>query len=68
VNAPRPLTVEELRAIHPMPWKTMIFPPNRVALMDAKGQEVPMFVMLEFVTNITERLASQPPTPEKAPS
>jgi hypothetical protein len=24
--------------------------------------------MLEFVTNITERLASQPPTPEKAPS
>jgi hypothetical protein len=53
------MTLKQIREAHPMPWRqTMIG--NLVKVMDAKGEEVPMFTMLDLVSIVTAKLAGLP--------
>lgn len=53
------MTVEEIKARHPMPWRYALVG-NVVQIFDASGRELPMFVMLDFMCVITQRMASAP--------
>jgi len=50
------MNVADLKAKHPMPWAwTMVG--NQAFLRDARGMEVPMFLMLDFVVAVTQQAA-----------
>ena len=57
----KPLTVSQLRERHPFPWQYRILPGTAVVVtFDAKGIEVPMFLMLDFVCGITLAVSRAP--------
>lgn len=50
------MTVEELKLHYPMPWSYNTI--NGIVIVrDAKGAEVPMFTMLDFVVAMTTVVA-----------
>ena len=58
------MTTEQLKAAYPMPWKYVVngLQPNgqgRIVVADAHDKEVPMFSMLDFVCDLTSRIAAQ---------
>jgi hypothetical protein len=63
------MTVDQLKLIHPMPWAQRIvpnlqMPGTLVQVLDARGAEVPLLTMTEFVLTITNHLAAQPAQPQ----
>lgn len=52
------MTVKEALVHYPAPWRYQIHAGNLVRLLDANGNEVPMFVMLDFVTLVTSSMAA----------
>ena len=52
------MNVNEMKAAHPMPWRYLVAG-NQVQLIDARGVELPMFLMLDFVGFITTTIAKQ---------
>jgi hypothetical protein len=70
MNAPKELSIAQLKELHPMPWRYAIKAgSNLVVVSDAKGVEVPMFTMLGLVVRVTNSLAAQPdPQPSPSPT
>ena len=52
------MTFSEIVAIHPIPWRHQTRA-NVVQILDARGAEVQLFTVLQFVVNITEQLAAK---------
>lgn len=48
--------ISEIKAKHPMPWAWTMHG-NNVIVRDLAGVEVPLFTMLEFVTQQTALMA-----------
>lgn len=61
------MPIHELRARHPMPWRYVTLPPNRVVVVDQANNEVPMFLMLDLVVQHTHDLSAPVPSPQAAP-
>lgn len=55
----KPLTLDEIRSAHPMPWKTLIYPKGQVVVLDTNNQEVPLMVLTQFACDITTAMARQ---------
>lgn len=52
------MTMTELKARHPMPWKYLLMG-NNVVLADATGKELPMFIMLDFMCQVTQQIQAE---------
>jgi uncharacterized membrane protein AbrB (regulator of aidB expression) len=52
-NGDRRLSIEQTKDVHPLPWVYGTTPQAQVIVMDAKGNEVPLFTLLDFVCNVT---------------
>jgi hypothetical protein len=76
---PQQPTIEQIRAAHPMPWRTATFAtpgvagPAELRVFDGNGRVVPLFTFLAFTLELTQRIAAGPkpaaaaaPTPEAA--
>jgi hypothetical protein len=53
------MTLPEIMAIHPAPWRHQA-QGGTIRVLDAKGQQVQLFTVLDFVINATAQLATQP--------
>lgn len=52
------MNLGEIKERHPMPWRYAMIG-NNVQIVDAKGEELPLFLMLDFVSMITAAMAKQ---------
>jgi hypothetical protein len=52
------MTLKEILAKHPAPWRYAIHAGNAVKVLDAQGIEVPMFVMLDLLVLVTARMGT----------
>jgi len=43
-----------------MPWREVVHPNGVVQMVDAQGREVPIFVMMSFLTTVTAHMAREP--------
>lgn len=67
----QPLTTEELRRAHPMPWRVVTIPARgfgQVVVLDQQNKEVPMFLMLDFIVGITQKLTAQGSKTQEQPA
>jgi hypothetical protein len=44
----------QIAALHPFPWRTVVYPTGVVQMLDAAGVEVPMFTMTKYVEISTQ--------------
>lgn len=58
MNTPK-MSISEIRARHPMPWR-YIMAGTSVILQDALGRELPMFVMLNLICDLSHKIAQEP--------
>lgn len=59
------MNMDEIKRLHPMPWRYMLMG-NNVQLVDSAGKELPMFLMLDFVSFITTQIAGQSAKPAQS--
>lgn len=51
------MTINDLKAQHPMPWTYSTLGSN-VLVTDAQGQQVQLFTILDFTLSITHSIAA----------
>lgn len=57
-------TINEIRLKHPMPWVHAMVSPGEIKVRDARGLEVPLLTMLDFVAQVTVKMtAPEVPAP-----
>lgn len=60
------MTLDQIKEGSPFPWTYVTLPPTggskfaRVVVTDARGQEVPMFTLLDFSTMCSRKMVGLP--------
>lgn len=55
------MTINDLIKKHPVPWRHVVQGHGQVFMVDAAGQVVELFTMLEFTTAVTTAMANRRP-------
>lgn len=58
-NGDRRMTVTQTKETYPLPWVYGTTPQAQVIVIDARGNQVPMFTLLDFICNVTLTMQAQ---------
>lgn len=53
------MNTDQIIKLHPLPWQHVVVGMGQTKMLDSNHQEVPLFTMLNFLTELTARLARE---------